>query len=63
MYALFLLVGKDWKLHDIVKTGEEAEYFQRIARDMMDKPMLGKPILGYDVHELKNQADKAEQTP
>lgn len=56
MFALFLLVGKDWKLHDIVKTPEEAREFKRIAQDMMNKPMLGKPITGYDVHELVNQA-------
>lgn len=59
MYACFLLVGKDWKLHDIVKTDEEAEFFQRIARDMMNGRLLGVPILGYDVHELTNKADKA----
>lgn len=62
MFALYLLKGKSWKLHEIVKTDEEAEFFQRIARDMMNGRPLGVPINGYDVHELRNQADEDQAT-
>lgn len=59
MYACYLLVGKSWKLHEIVENFNDVTAFLETTQSMMKARLLGLPINGYDVHELQNQAKTA----
>lgn len=57
LYACYIQNEHAWRFSCWATNAEEVEGFIAMAEDMMKSRRNGRPVIGYDVHELKSKAN------